>query len=232
MSFWDKAFRTHPALLPCVSAAYPPYRPVETVNRGAQMNDQFLVTKELVRKILERAAMYEWTLQGFGWLRCYLGKVGRIHVWDSRYRTPNVSMIHNHAWPLASTVISGCMRNTRFTEFDASGDVDSLAREYGCATIQTGEGGGMLGRESSTFLAEMAAEVYFPGASYAQTPEEIHLSDPLNGTVTLVARPEGEGAKTARVFWPVGEEWVSAEPRPPTLKEVNTICSAALEVWA
>jgi hypothetical protein len=191
------------------------------------MNEQFSVTRELVRKILERAQHYDWTLQGFGWLRCYLGKVGRIHVWDSRYRTPNVSMIHNHPWPLASTVISGVMRNVRYVEQGEAG----MAREFRVATIQTGEGGGMVSEERGTFLAEHAAEVYLPGASYSQTAEEIHLSTPTDGTVTLVARPEGEGAKTARVFWEVGQQWVSAEPRVATGREIEAICGAALKTW-
>ena len=65
--------------------------------------------------ILDNASSYKWSVQGFGMLRLYIRKVGRLHIWDNELRYPGVSVIHNHSWDLESTIIVGAIRNTRYT---------------------------------------------------------------------------------------------------------------------
>ncbi len=186
------------------------------------------LTRELVRHILERATEYEWTLQGFGLLRLYLAGVGRLHIWDDRYRFANVSEIHDHFWPLRSRVIAGELVNHRF-------EVDQLSSTptHWCQRIVTGEKGGPEGNPLAVELREMSAHRYLPGEFYEQTPTDVHWTKPERGTVTLMARPKGaDGAiETARVFYPVGTEWGTAEPRRATKEEVHDITQYALRRW-
>jgi len=56
--------------------------------------------KKLVRHLLRHPETAEWSIQGLGMLRTYLGQVKdrviRVNVWDNRYRLPNVAPIHDH----------------------------------------------------------------------------------------------------------------------------------------
>lgn len=185
--------------------------------------------RELAKKILQRAEAYEWTLQGFGMLRLYLGTVGRLHVWDDRYAVPGVSVIHDHAWDLASTVLSGELTNIVYQVQAPGIDCGAL---YSCQTLLTGEGGGLIGNPVPVRLERVEFGLYGPKRvrqHYAQVACEVHETRAVRGTVTLVERAEGEGQKTARSFWPVGEMWISAEPRPATVAEVRDICENALQ---
>ncbi len=188
-----------------------------------------MLLKPLVQKVLERARHYEWTLQGFGMLRLYLNNVGRIHVWDSAYATADVSVIHDHAWDLQSQVVAGELTNIRYAVCG-----ESEGKPYWCQNIATGEGGGPIGEPLACFLVREGFELLGDTRtrqSYAQASSEIHETRYVDGTVTLVARPEGAGRKTARSFYPFDFEWVSAEPRPATTEEVVNICESALAKW-
>jgi hypothetical protein len=189
----------------------------------------FAVTRELVRKILENATAFEWTLQGFGMFRLYLGKVGRIHLWDRRFAVPEVSNVHTHPWDLRSTVISGRLTNLRFGHVGDEG-----IRNYYGQKLQTGEGGGLKGEPFQAALYTRAREHFGPGDVYQQMASEIHESQPEDGTVTIMERPKGpDFTEHAFVYWdidrgPIG--WVSAEPRRATHEQVFRASVLALDV--
>ena len=183
---------------------------------------------ELVRSVLERAASFQWTVQGFGMLRTKLADVGRIHIWDSRLRVPLVSDIHAHPWSLRSHIVSGELLNQRFSE--AGGSKGYLP--YMRSIIATGEGGGLVGQPREVWLAAHETEFYTAGSTYDQRAEEIHRSIPIDGTVTVLERQMGPPLEETLVYWPRGTNWVSAEPRPATAAEVARSVQYALARWS
>lgn len=184
----------------------------------------------LVRAVLEKWRAYEWSVQGFGFLRTKIADVGRIHVWDSRLATPLVSTAHTHPWPLHSTIISGELINQRFFE-QSEADGDEVGLPYARSTIRTGEGGGLSGEPSRTRLIPECPEFYYSGSSYAQRPEEIRRAIAQDGTVTLIQRPQGPPLEEAIVYWPAGTEWVSAELQEAQAWEVERSVNFALARW-
>lgn len=213
-------------------------------------DDTLDMYQRLVERVLTEAAVaalkFEnvgaWTLQGLGMLRTYLGedKQVRLHVWDDRYiAEPTPSELHTHPWHMYSYVVAGEVRNTRFTiPTPAYSLHDSEVflysernAEYMKQTIFCGIGGGLCGDPEHAVLRAEDEEVYTAGQVYKQHAEEIHKSNPLRGTVTLVTRGFGEDVDHAEVYWPAGEEWITAEPRPATPEEVSDICTLALQTW-
>lgn len=198
------------------------------------------IQSALVLTILERAHVFDWTVQGFGMLRTKIKDVGRIHIWDSRLRTPLVSDVHAHPWPLKSTIISGELINVRYKEIEWDGEAaqidavmgHSSAMRFCRSAIKTGEGGGLTGPVETVFIRPEPPEVYLPGKVYEQRPDEVHRSMPIDGTITLLERPMGEPLQETTVYWPVGCDWISAEPRPATRDEIKAALRMALARWA
>jgi hypothetical protein len=190
------------------------------------------IQSALVRSILERFAAYDWTVQGFGFIRTKLADVGRIHVWDSRLATGRVSTMHTHPWPLRSTIISGELINCRFVRKD---DREVPFRLQGMplmmSRIATGEGGGLIGEPEEIELFGCQPEQYLPGDSYQQRPDEIHRTMAQDGTVTLLERPRGPPLEEALTFWPRGTEWVSAEPQLVDKWQLESAVEYALRRW-
>lgn len=186
------------------------------------------LTRELVRKILERAHAFEWTLQGFGMLRLHLGRYGRIHIWDPRYKFEGASEIHDHFWPLKSRIISGRVVNHRYSVV-----ANPTVPTHFCQTIVTGEGGGPAAEPIPCELIEESAFEYEAGEWYDQEPEDVHRTEADPGTVTLMARPMGKpgDVEKARSFYPIGTVWGTAEPRRATDEEVEDITKYALRHW-
>lgn len=191
------------------------------------------ITKFAIKRILMKAVMYkpetfEWSLQGMGMLRLYFGPELRLHIWDSRYRVPNVSLIHDHPWGFESYVVAGIIRNQRYKV--TTGGCTSHSMQ----TIQCGVGGCLKGGPKDVFLTPAPeVESIYAGDTYHQDRAELHASFPEDGTVTLIRRVF-DGATdldTAHVCWPVGEEWVSAEPRPAAPEEVVDIIQYSLNRW-
>lgn len=190
--------------------------------------NQHQFTKALVRDLLERRHDRDWTIQGFGMLRTYFGDDLRLAVWDSHFRVPDVSLIHDHVWCFKSLIVAGALHNQRYIERP---DPTPQNMTYQRMTIRPGEGTIPLTEEATTFLERSLREDYTEGDTYIQRAEEIHASYPADGTVTLVERHRTQGGDAARVFWPVGGYWVSAEPRKATRAEIDDICQRSLGAW-
>ena len=195
----------------------------------------------LTLKFLEGAHRLEWSTQGLGMLRTYLSKEVRLHIWHSRFRVPHVSSIHDHPWDFESEVLCGRIRNTRYgivhmTDHGAvlrDGAGQSLgavanpgAPNFTMQTIRCGTGGGIeraceLGEPGPCHLSMLSNAEYSPGDSYHQNAPDIHDTSAEDGTVTIVTRTFRADSEHARVFFPTGTDWVSAEPRAATPEEVH-----------
>lgn len=186
------------------------------------------IKSALVRSILEKWSSYEWTVQGFGFVRTKIEDIGRIHVWDSRVGVPLVSTIHTHPWHLKSRIISGELINLKYIV----GSAVSANPNYNVQQIQTGEGDGLIGEPKEIYLEPVDLQIYTAGMVYSQAEEEIHRTIAQDGTVTLIERNQGPPLEEASVFWPKGTHWVSAEPRPAEDWEVNLAVNYALARWA
>jgi hypothetical protein len=180
---------------------------------------------DIIKDILHYPMAYDgWSLQGFGMLRLYLTRELRLHIWDSRYRVSNVSLLHTHPWDFESLIVWGRLHNYRY-EVVEDGDSHLFS------TIQCGEGGCAKTSPQPVGLIETKHEMFGGGATYTQLAHEIHKSEPDDGTVTLVERVFKADTEHANVFWSKGTNWVSAEPRPASRKEVIDITRNALELW-
>lgn len=178
---------------------------------------------ELTKKVLSNPYAYQnaWTLQGFGMLRLYMEDGLRLSIWSKRHRSENVSLVHSHPWNFRSYVVAGEMHNTIFGEAEPNFDTMPFIKQ----TIRAGEGGGLEGEPSTVHLKSLEYQVVRPGEVYGQDYDEIHYSDPVDGTITLCDRavPIGNSKDHAYVYWNAGNVWGTAEPRPATLREIDEI---------
>lgn len=188
-----------------------------------------MINKALVRKILEHPFGFEWSLQGFGMLRLYLEPEIRLHVWDSRFTVESVSQTHTHPWNFHSTVVAGVVRNTRYHEVDSHKATGARTKALRRQTILCGVGGGLEGDPEDVELWAEPVEVYGAGHSYTQRAHEIHVSEPYDGTVTIIRREFLDDQDHAYVYF--DGDWVSAEPRPASNLEVAQITEYALKRW-
>lgn len=180
--------------------------------------------RTLARAILEHAQAYRWQVQGLGMMKLYLPGDTRLHVWDSTLLSPGASRVHDHLqWGLTSHVLSGELRNTRFL-------VTGGEPNYCWATFKAGVDGHMLERPKACRLEAREPEVYRPGDSYSQEPEEIHLTEARDGTVTLMQKRPA-GTDNARIFWPLATEWGSALPSEAPSLLVRYVAEKALDTW-
>ena len=182
------------------------------------------ILKSFSRKILESPFELDWSIQGLGMLRLYLNESTRLHIWDDRYKVESVSEMHTHPWDFKSTIIVGHLANTIFIEDTKSESV------YNKQKIFCGVGGGLVEEPSQVNLRLWKVEFYEERESYVETANEIHVSNPSRGTVTLVRRHFLEDKDHAYVYWDSGD-WVSAEPRKATHDEIADICENSLKTW-
>lgn len=171
-----------------------------------------------------------WTIQGLGMMRTYLSNGDRITIWHNDLIYPGVTRIHDHPWSFRSTVISGEMHDTRF-DYARGTAVDFWrgAREYTRALITAGEG--KPSYLETVWLEPRRTNVVSMGHSYKHDWNDVHLTGFANGTVTYCHRFDHQGPM-AHVFWPVNEQYGSAEPRAATPEEVEKYTQAALEDWS
>ena len=187
----------------------------------------------MVKFILDKHALFQWSVHGIGMLRLYLPNNTRLHVWDQRLRTVGVSDIHTHPWSFRSTVVSGKVLQQRFAEERAADlPAGTGAGMFLRSRIRTGDAAAEnRDPEQLVCLVPGPVEVYGPGDSYEQLYNEIHRSFPVNGTVTYIERTMAEDADHACIYWPNGEEWVDAKPRSASMCEVNDVIELALGAW-
>lgn len=188
----------------------------------------------LARQVLEKPCVYHWSWQGFGMLRTYLdeGREFRFHIWNQEDANPGVSTIHDHPWDFESFVVCGELINKRFllpTERRVGLDIAAQPVQYNGVRIKCGEGGCMVNQSFKQILYPLRDEVYHVGDCYQQYARELHETRSVPGTVTIIRRKFGQDTEHAHVYWLAGE-WVSAEPRPATRREVFEYTSAALQM--
>lgn len=189
--------------------------------------------QDVVRELLQRPHDRAWTIQGLGMLRCYFGhtRTYRLHLWSRQFITPGVSAVHSHPWDFTSHVIAGRFTNVRFGICEHPFEALSTRTHY-AQTVKCGEGGGLVGEPTPVRLFAEQPECYQAGDTYTQRAEEIHESHFAGGTVTLCQRTVREGdGNHARVFWRIGEEFVTAEPRAATPEQIEAACSHSLAAW-
>lgn len=156
--------------------------------------------------LMKNATDFVWSLQGFGMFRLYLSDRTRLHVWDTRYTTKDVSMIHDHPWDFTSEVLFGEIRDIAYIE--APGN-DYLAQDIKC-----GPSGGKIGEPRPCDLTVYMDRIYKAGETYGHGYLTLHQSQPQCGAVTLVTRKRllDIDPDKATVVHRADEEWVSAEP--------------------
>lgn len=208
-----------------------PYLPMTVTNK-------YLM--ELVRYALANAHDDEWSVQGMGMFRLYLGrdKVIRLHIWDNRYKVPGVSTIHNHPWDFTSFIVAGSLRNLVYWEETDSlkSVIESVKLETEAARpmkrhqIHCGEDEHSVSEPEDTKLLLASSVTYQPGDAYIMRHDEIHETV-SSCTITLVHRrfvkPDRD---TATVFYPPNEKWVTAKPRPASPNEVKEMMRLAIEL--
>lgn len=185
------------------------------------------ISKNDIAKILADPLDREWSIQGLGMLRTYLdgSKIQRLHVWSDQAKYDDASELHTHPWDMTSTIVAGRLEQHRFV---ASLEAEPTHMQQ---KILCGEGGGLCGAPRPVALRQMHPEFYGKGAVYRQYWWEIHRTRPADGTVTIIARDFTSDPDHAYVYWPVGQEWVTAEPRPATNDEIIRITNNALVRW-
>lgn len=176
----------------------------------------------LLRDILINPLDYEWSVQGLGMMRTYLSDEKRLHIWHSALQTPDATVVHDHPWGFISKVELGRINQYRYIRDNAFGT------PWQEQLITCGEGGGVAGEPSIVKLRKGEKEVYSEGDVYRQKAHELHVSFPLDNTVTVITREYTEDLDHAHVFFPLGMKFVSAEPRPATRAEVLFITREVL----
>ncbi len=196
----------------------------------AEQTIRFDLLQDFVRTILENPMGRDWTLQGFGMLRTYLGDERRVrlHVWDSRFAFEDVSTMHTHPWNFHSTVIAGEVRNLLYSDRRIGKGFAVQGDPYYRQLILCGEGGHEVDEPVPVAIRLESDEVYVAGESYTQHAREIHVSQPSDGAVTLITREFLDDDDHAFVYWPMGQTWVTAEPRPATPEEIFGMTQRAL----
>ena len=193
------------------------------------MNLTVEVLRHFVRtELLRWPERYEWSIQGFGMLRTYLSADVRLHVWDPENRVEDVSDIHDHPWHFESLIVSGSVENRRFRVVEG-------APTHSRGRIVCGPKPVQHGAQDVTHvrLEQWCEGVFRVGDSYRMQADELHASIPSPGSVSIIRRTKAEkDPDRAFVYWPVGKEWVSAEPRSAPHGVVRRITQRALDAWS
>jgi hypothetical protein len=175
--------------------------------------------KVLVRSILEHAQNFTWMIQDIGLLGLRLDEQReyRLHVWAPE-RGIGHPVIHDHPFDFVSRIVAGELTNIRYVE-DPSGAVYVRDRYLPPDDEH---------RTTDTIHLAGTAETYREGDEYAQLAHELHDSQQLPGTVTILRRTFRDvGALT--VCRPMDVPWVTGLGQPATPDQVKYITSAALD---
>jgi hypothetical protein len=193
---------------------------------SAAPNRDLATVQLLVANVLENADRVKWSLQGLGMLRTYLSKAVRLHIWDDRFAVHNVSTLHNHPWSFESLVVCGAIRNRIYRSFDHLLTKTTHHEQK----IQCGTDGKLIDATKRDVHLELQNDyTVTAGWSYRQPHDAIHDTIAARGTVTIVHRRFHADTEHARVYFPLGTDWVAGIPRPATPAEVATIVEGALQ---
>lgn len=172
----------------------------------------------------------EWRAHGIGMLRTYLdeARLVRLNLWHHDLVNPHISTMHTHPWTLRSEVVAGKLTNIRW-ERVRPGDPGAqpwVEDRIPCGNVSQPEFA-LKGEAKTVYLRPFPPEVILPGSFYSQQPDEIHTTQFLDGTATVMTRDRGDGVTEASVFWPLGDQWGDAT-RDTTADEIARICTSAL----
>jgi hypothetical protein len=182
------------------------------------------VSQKLLRHILKNALDYRWLIQGFGMLRMYLDNDTRVHIWNTAAAVKDVSDIHDHPWDFVSSIVWGTLTNELFRE------MPDYPPNMLCQQIVCGPGGHSLGVPVPLHLEPYNAREYKSGESYNQRAEMFHRTRAVPGTVTVVTRHFRPNTEHAKVCFPLGTQWVSAETRVATADDIMPFIQLALDL--
>ena len=176
----------------------------------------------------------EWQVQGLGMLRTYLQPEVRLHIWHNslRYKETHAAevrrtlSIHNHPWDFSSTVICGEITNIIYRHAAPGAGF----REYQRIRIRCGADPDLPPEQSLGDVFPLVGQscALRAGESYTMRADELHETNFIDGTVTIVTRhfrPELDDM--ADIYCQVGREWIGAEPRIATPNEIGLAISAA-----
>lgn len=181
-------------------------------------------------KALNNPERFSWTLQGFGMFRAYLDdeKQYRLHIWNPEYRAEDVSDIHTHPWDFVSYVLAGSVRNKVYKETDRLHPFSFPTMRQ---QIKCGEGGGLVEKPETVFLAHDYVQFFAAGENYRMDATDIHASDMEDGTITLVKREFLDDTEHAYVYYDPVSGWVSAEPKPAHVRDVKYAIENSISKW-
>lgn len=178
--------------------------------------------KNEVHQIFNEMDKFEWSIQGFGFMRTYLDddEIHRLHIWTNEYRVKNVSDIHDHPWDFESKIIAGVLINNRYKVTpDKFGSYKQQKIRPGAAK--------MLGEPTGCSLDVLQKETYFEGGRYSQKATEVHRTELYGSAISIIKRDFIGDREQALSYYKADEKWVDAKPRPATRKEAwNIICES------
>lgn len=190
-----------------------------------------MITLLMLKKILERAEHYNWTIQGFGMLRLYLSREVRLHVWDPSRAFPGVSTIHTHPWDFTSEILVGRLTDLVYAKDYPGPNYHFKPHAMNQQQIMCGVGACVTSLAKEVLLyAPKEGIAYRAGQSYTMRADEIHESIPDRGCVSIITRRFKADTEHADVYYRAGTTWVASEPRPATPDEIRSMCDAALEL--
>lgn len=185
--------------------------------------------EQLIHDRIMHPLDYEWRSHGIGMLRTYLdhARTVRLNCWHHALVNPGISTMHTHPWTLRSTIIAGRLSNVRW-ERVKPGDAGAqpwVEDRIPCGRVPDPEFA-LKGEARTVYLRPLPVEIYTQGQTYSQKPEEIHATDFVDGTATLMFRSGHDDDQTeASVFWPLGDQWGDAS-RETTVDDIVETISA------
>lgn len=189
-----------------------------------------MISKVMVKQILEDWPKFEWQLQGFGMLRTYLPGDGepRLQIWDQRLAKNGNNAIHDHPWHFQSKIIAGTIFNQIF---DYGTTITPFTHEE--VTIVPGVGGGADDHSRrNVVLIPKPVEVYGADEEYSQNRKWLHMTRYAQSTITVIER-WGRTEDIAHSLHPLRQStpWDFFEPRPATPLEIENVINDALKAW-
>ena len=185
---------------------------------------------EIVKKVMENPFDYEWELQGFGMLRTYIDKDTRLQIWLKEFIVPNVTDVHTHPWDFESFIYQGHITNFVFRESSHDGPPYVGAEAYDRCLILTGENA-YVHERNKVFLKIHGIYNFTKDDNYFHHKDIPHRINFKDGTITILTKSNIQEDNLAYSYVKgVGNDWVSAAPRPAPKEEIQTFIDAASKI--